>query len=341
MKKENKIEISILIASYQEQERLPLFLESLNAQTFFSKTENKDKIEIIIIDDGSTDHTADILEKYSVFFKNIKILKNTENIGKKESLIKICKLAKGNYFLFTDADMILSPFWVEEMYHQRLDFQSVAGISFPKARNLWEGWQQVEYILLFFSIYLLNKSNINISVMGNNWLLKRDTYLKVGGYEDLVETPTEDFALFKKISLFFRKKGKILKHNQLFTSKSALKTYALKEPFSLFQQRLRWAKGAWLGSNHWERLALFFYGAQLFIWIILFFLDKKTLFYLLFFSFVIDFLLLIVASYKIKKVKIIFFYLAGFCMYQKILYAVVLVGILLGTPIRWKDKIFK
>lgn len=57
--------------------------------------------EVIVIDDGSTDNSYQILEKYK---QRIKLIKNKENLGKGGAFIKGYKLAKGKFILTCDAD---------------------------------------------------------------------------------------------------------------------------------------------------------------------------------------------------------------------------------------------
>ncbi len=92
--------LSVIIPAYNEANRLPLTLidvdRHLSAQPY--------AYEILVIDDGSSDATAEIARRFSGVIKNLKLINNPENRGK-GAAVKIGMLtAKGNWRLQMDAD---------------------------------------------------------------------------------------------------------------------------------------------------------------------------------------------------------------------------------------------
>ena len=96
----NQPYLSVIIPSYKEGERIGRNLLEIEK---YLGDKNFD-YEILVVDDGSPDKTAEIAENYSTQVKNLKVIKNAENHGKgfvvRQGLLK----AKGKIRLFLDAD---------------------------------------------------------------------------------------------------------------------------------------------------------------------------------------------------------------------------------------------
>lgn len=96
------MKVSIIIPSYNEAATL----SQVVAKVLSLKTSHL--IEVIIVDDGSTDRTSDILKKLSKN-KNLKIITNKLNLGKGASIKKALKLATGQVVVIQDADLEYDP----------------------------------------------------------------------------------------------------------------------------------------------------------------------------------------------------------------------------------------
>lgn len=92
--------LSIIIPAYNEAERLPLTLVDMDKRL----SSVKYSYEILVINDGSTDNTAEIVRKMTSAIKNLKLIDNRINQGKGGVVKQGMLLAKGEYRLFTDAD---------------------------------------------------------------------------------------------------------------------------------------------------------------------------------------------------------------------------------------------
>lgn len=96
-----KIKLSIVVPAYNEEKVISNTLDILTR--FFG---NKNiKYEIIIVDDGSTDNTKDIVEKYSYRCPKIKLISNKENKGKGYAVKAGVLSANGDIIFVTDSDL--------------------------------------------------------------------------------------------------------------------------------------------------------------------------------------------------------------------------------------------
>lgn len=94
--------ISIVIPAYNEETRLPA---SLDAVTQYVGQGRWRFTEILVVDDGSTDATAQVAEAYAATHPEVRLLRNPGNRGKGYSVRHGMLKARGDWVLFTDADL--------------------------------------------------------------------------------------------------------------------------------------------------------------------------------------------------------------------------------------------
>lgn len=108
--------ISIIIPVYNTEQYLEQCIDSILNQTL------KD-IEIILINDGSTDKSYNILKKYEKKDSRI-VLINQKNKGQGEARNIGIKIAKAPYIAFVDSDDFISPFMLQKLYIQMIQDNS-------------------------------------------------------------------------------------------------------------------------------------------------------------------------------------------------------------------------
>ena len=106
----NNISISIIMAVYNVGLYLDEMLNSLYSQTF-------NEFELIIVNDGSTDNSLEIIEKYQRLYNNIEVI-NQENKGPSEARNVAIEKIKGKYTLFLDSDDYMDANMLEKMYEK-------------------------------------------------------------------------------------------------------------------------------------------------------------------------------------------------------------------------------
>ena len=105
------IKVSVIVPVYNTENYLKKCLDSLVNQTL------KD-IEIIVINDCSTDNSKKILEKYQEKYKNIKLINNPKNKGIGYNRNLGIEKAKGEYISFVDSDDYVELNMLDVMYNR-------------------------------------------------------------------------------------------------------------------------------------------------------------------------------------------------------------------------------
>lgn len=94
--------LSIVIPAYNEERRLPATLAEVSR---YLETRSLDFVEIVVVDDGSRDGTAVLVEEASRRDARIRLLRNPGNRGKGYAVRHGMREARGEWVLFSDADL--------------------------------------------------------------------------------------------------------------------------------------------------------------------------------------------------------------------------------------------
>jgi glycosyltransferase involved in cell wall biosynthesis len=191
MKKEPKI--SVIIPAFNEEKFLPKCLESLENQDF------KD-LEIIVVDNNSTDRTAEIAKKFGA------ILVSEKNQGVAFARQKGFLKAKGKIIATTDADTILPKNWLSRIFKEFEKDENL--VAFGGSCYFYSGPILVRlasrYFLTLFLIFDKFFSG-GWNLMGCNMAIKKEAFFKIGGFNTNLKLNEES-----EISSRLRKVGKVI-----------------------------------------------------------------------------------------------------------------------------------
>jgi cellulose synthase/poly-beta-1,6-N-acetylglucosamine synthase-like glycosyltransferase len=221
--------ISVLIAAYNE--RL-LILRTLRAVL-----EGEDPpLEVIVVDDGSTDGTGDVVEIYATEEPRVSLLRQA-NAGKAAALNRAMAAARGDVLVCLDADTLVTPITLSRLARHFGDPRvgAVAGnIKVGNRVNLWTRWQSIEYVVsqnLDRRAYaLLNAVTVVPGAIGA-W--RRQAVEAIGGYRS--DTFAEDMDLTWRL----RRAGWRIENE----SEALAYTEAPDSLGTFFKQRFRWTYG--------------------------------------------------------------------------------------------------
>jgi glycosyltransferase involved in cell wall biosynthesis len=133
---EHKPEISVIVPVYNSEKYLAQTLDSLINQTFTD-------IEIICVNDGSTDGSSDILQHYSQLDKRIRVFEN-RRLGPGRSRNFGIDKAQGTFITFMDHDDFAETTWLEKMHLAAR--RNSAKVVFCYAKEYYEDSQKSETI---------------------------------------------------------------------------------------------------------------------------------------------------------------------------------------------------
>ena len=129
--------VSIIMSVYNGESSLSKSINSMTIQTYKN-------MEILIMDDGSTDNSHKILEESANADKRIKVFQNTENIGFTKSLNLLIEETKGDFIARQDADDTSNQYRIEK----QLDFMKINGLDASTTRAKIIGRNKAKAIVI-------------------------------------------------------------------------------------------------------------------------------------------------------------------------------------------------
>lgn len=164
----NKTLISVIVVAYNEAKHVEECLISIKNQSY-------PYIELIVVDDGSTDGTRDIAIKYADLYlsQNHKGPGLARNLG--------AKYAKGKILVFIDADMYLSNDYVKNIIKPILENKSNATFTkeeyVANIENIWSKCFQIDN-----NLHGLNRIKYKKIFAKKFRAIKKETFVKNNGY---------------------------------------------------------------------------------------------------------------------------------------------------------------
>ncbi len=209
--------ISIVIPTYNASRFIPDLLGSIFKQAV-------DDMEVIIVDDCSTDNTVELVKKYPV-----RLIEMEKNGGPARARNRGVREAKGDIIFFLDSDVIVldgAVRAVKEHFQKNPSAKCVIGICATESLN--EGFVP-HYMAMFEYIHLIGTPESKVSVFAPRCgAIKKDFFLEIGGYNESYKgADVEDFELARRINRTdpIILNDKIRVRHQFATFKQAVRNY--------------------------------------------------------------------------------------------------------------------
>lgn len=186
--------VSVVLPTYNRSLFIERAIKSILSQSY-------EDFELLIIDDGSTDNTAEIISKYSMREPRILYLKNENNLGIQKTLNKGLREAKGKYIARIDDD----DEWIDnDKLKAQVDFldthQDYVLVGTGKVVFNERGQELYRVLSKKTDIEIRNKI-LTINCFSHATVVfVKEAAIRVGGYDESEETRhVEDYDLWLKM----------------------------------------------------------------------------------------------------------------------------------------------
>lgn len=190
--------ISVVVPVRNEETKIARCLESLAGQDY-------PNFEIVVIDDRSTDGSAQIIKELAAKHSCIKIIQGRESrpgwLGKCNALHHGTPHANGDWLVFSDADTFHHPNSLRDAIGAAINYK-VDMISFMPVQELYTFGEQVIMPTLIGSFLMGDPTNtINdpksqrAYAYGQYIMVKRTTYDAIGGHESVKDQILDDISI--------------------------------------------------------------------------------------------------------------------------------------------------
>ena len=168
------MKVSVVIPAYNEETFIESCLSCLNAQSFPC-----DEFEVILVDNGSTDRTAAIANRFKGKFALAVISKSKITISAVRNLG--ASLSKGDIVVFLDGDCLTQPAWIAE------------GLRLAPASGIWGAHYRIPssatWVSRVWFTYQAKEQEGAVSfIPASNMFIRRSDFDALGGFDESIQT---------------------------------------------------------------------------------------------------------------------------------------------------------
>lgn len=256
------VSFSIVISARNEEKNIEACLRSIIKQNYPS-----DLFEVIVIDDGSTDKTSDIINTFINRNHTFKIQYFKSDLKNKKAAITMgISHAQHDYIILTDADCTRNEHWLSAINHfvKQTECKMIYAPVRFKAHNIFEKMQALEFAgLVGIGAASMELKNPNMCSAAN-LIFEKNVFNEVNGYQDNMHllSGDDEFLMHKIFKLYPDKVKFLLNYDAMVT------TTASSSVEELAEQRKRWVSKATKYENRYITLILilaYLFNASIFI----------------------------------------------------------------------------
>lgn len=243
------IKFSVIVPARNEDANIGNLLNSLQSQTYPNEL-----FEVIVVDDHSTDNTAEIVKSLADAQNNITLIRLQDqqlNSYKKRAIEKGIAASKNEWIVCTDGDCAVPENWLttyasfirkKEPVFIAAPVRLVPGIPTTGKKNnhLLYIFQALDFMVLQGITAASVFKKVHSMCNGANLAYKKDAFYEVNGFKGVDDIASgDDMLLMHKIWKKYPKKVNYLKSKETIVETAAAPTWT-----DFFNQRIRWASKA-------------------------------------------------------------------------------------------------
>ncbi|TDQ06668.1 glycosyltransferase family 2 protein [Pedobacter metabolipauper] len=235
--KQVRTKVSVIVAARNEEMNIAKTLDDLVAQNY-----DKNLLEIIFIDDHSTDRTSEIISSYAD--RGVKLITLNEskplNSYKKKAIQIAIAQSEGDLIVTTDADCRMGANWLKMIvsFYEEKKYKMISSpVAYHQEQGFFERAQSLEFLYLI---------GLGASTIGNdkpstcngaNLAYEKAAFYEVGGFKGIDDLASgDDELLLHKMAAKYTGRIGFLKNDAAVVYTHAKATLA-----DFIQQRKRWA----------------------------------------------------------------------------------------------------
>ena len=334
----SEIKVSIIIAARNEETTIERCLQSIIKQDYPNNL-----IEIIVVDDASSDNTFVLAKNFLATSKiSHQVMENAIPLGKKKSIKLAIESSEADLIVCRDADTFAnSEKWLSTIINYAATTKKefiICPIAIDYKSGMLEALQEIEISIL--SLFTISSTYFKVPFLcnGANLAFTKKLFYETGAYKNHLSIPSGDDVFFLQEVL----KNSPEKIGYLKNSDSIVYTYPEETIFKLLFQKLRWSGKVFHTKSviNWISAAIIAFCNGLWLWAIIsmVFTSQNPVFALIFvFSkLLIDILLVFLAARFIRvKASLPMVFLVG-CLYP--IYATIVTVLAPVIKPNWKKE---
>nr|WP_256471444.1 glycosyltransferase [Solitalea agri] len=301
--------VTVIVPARNEEKMIGHCVRDIAAQNY-----PNDLLEIIVIDDHSTDRTAEVVQ--SINYSNLKLIKLQANPAlnsyKKKAIADAISVASGDLIITTDGDCRMGRNWIRSIvneYESTGNKMLSAPVAYFEESSFLEELQGLEFMGLISLGAASIANKIAGSCNGANLAYEKKAFMEVGGFSgiDQIASGDDELLLHKMLSTY-EDKVSFLKSEEAIVYTHAKPT--LKE---FIAQRKRWASKSTKYQNKnmvWMGLSVFGFYVMMLISLLMAFFNTHFVYVFIaayLFKCIMDFFWVIPVAHFMNKVKLMKF----------------------------------